>query len=61
MGSQIVANNTWLDDNGTVYTANGTILGRVRRSGPHWEAINAKGKHLDTYIRKTDAAASLAR
>lgn len=56
MASQIIADNTYLDDNGTIHR-NGKILGRVERSGRDFEGFDAKGKCIDTYVGPIDNAA----
>lgn len=48
MANQIVADNTFLDDNGTVYTGAGKVIGTIRRSGRDHEAFDAQGKNLGT-------------
>lgn len=56
MGSQIIADDTYLDDNGTIHR-NGKILGKVKRSGRDFDAFNAKGKFIDTYVAPAENAA----
>lgn len=56
MASQIIANDTYLDDNGTIHRK-GKILGRVERAGQYFEGFNAKGNFIDTYVGPIDNAA----
>ena len=56
MGSQIIADDTYLDDNGTVHR-NGKILGTIKRAGLEFETFDAKGDFKGSFMPPMEHAA----